>query len=175
LAIEDCAESGTDETLIQQAILNSSLAEPKSADLKSLREWLMRKDYGGSFLAGKTEDVWDIEKGYDDYTTVTGSGDRYSGLTYCVSTLLVYLRRLVGSRPQDRVYSLTASSQDRVTNGLVTVISSICPVLPIVILFFIHDLLVRLGMILVFTAIFASTLVFGMQMRSDKVLAVTTA
>lgn len=70
---------------------------------------------------------------------------------------------------------MTASSQDRVTNGLVTVISSICPVLPIVILFFIHDLLVRLGMILLFTAIFASILVFGMQMRSDKVLAVTTA
>ena len=135
----------------------------------------MRKDYGDSFLAGKTEDVWDIEKGYDDYTTTTSSGDRYSGLTYCVSTLLVYLRRLAGNQPQDRVYSLTSSSQDRVTNGLVTVISSICPVLPIVILFFIHDLLVRLGMILVFTAIFASILVFGMQMRSDKVLAVTTA
>jgi hypothetical protein len=173
----DCAESGTDETLIQQAILNSSLAEPKSADLKSLREWLMRKDYGDSFLAGKTEDVWDVEKGYDDHTTITSSGDRYSGLTYCVSTLLVYLRRLVGSghQPQDRVYSLTSSSQDRITNGLVTVISSICPVLPIVILFFIHDLLVRLGMILVFTAVFASILVFGMQMKSDKVLAVTTA
>jgi hypothetical protein len=173
----EIAESGTDEALTQQAILNSSLAEPKSADLKSLREWLMRKDYGNSFLAGKTEDVWDIEKGYDDHATIMSSGDRYSGLTYCVSTLLVYLRRLAGSghQPQDRVYSLTSSSQDRVTNGLVTVISSICPVLPIVILFFIHDLLVRLGMILVFTAIFASTLVFGMQMRSDKVLAVTTA
>ena len=137
----------------------------------------MRKDYGDSFLAGKTEDVWDIEKGYDDHTTTTSSGDRYSGLTYCVSTLLVYLRRLAGSghQPQNRVYGLTSSSQDRVTNGLVTVISSICPVLPIVVLFFIHDLLVRLGMILVFTAIFASILVFGMQIRSDKVLAVTTA
>jgi hypothetical protein len=177
LAIGDCAKSGTDEILTQQAILNSSLAEPKSADLKSLREWLMRKDYGDSFLAGKTEDVWDIEKGYNDYTTTTSSGDRPGGLTYCVSTLLVYLRRLAGSahQPQDRVYGLTSSSQDRVTNGLVTVISSICPVLPIVILFFIHDLLIRLGMILVFTAIFASIFVFGMQMRSDKVLAITTA
>jgi hypothetical protein len=137
----------------------------------------MRKDYGDSFLAGKTEDMWDIEKGFGDHTTTTSPGDRYGGLTYCVSTLLVYLRRLAGSgdQPRDRVYGLTSSSQDRVTNGLVTVISSICPVLPIVILFFIHDLLVRLGMILVFTAIFASILVFGLQVRSDKVLAVTTA
>ena len=137
----------------------------------------MRKDYGDSFLAGKTEDVWDIEKGFEDHTTTTSPRDRFSGLTNCVSTLFVHLRRLAGSthQPQDRVYGLTSSSQDRVTNGLVTVISSICPVLPIVILFFIHDLLVRLGMILLFTAIFASILVFGLQIRSDKVLAVTTA
>jgi hypothetical protein len=42
------------------------------------------------------------------------------------------------------------------------------------ILFFISRLIVRLGLILVFTVVFAALLVFGMNMSSEKVLAVTT-
>ena len=61
-----------------------------------------------------------------------------------------------------------------VANGVVTVISSVFPVLPIVILFFIPQLIVRLALILVFTVVFA-VLVFSMHMNSDKVLAITTA
>jgi hypothetical protein len=44
-----------------------------------------------------------------------------------------------------------------------------------VILFFVPALIVRLGLILVFTVGFAAVLVFGMNMASEKVLAVTTA
>jgi hypothetical protein len=151
--------------------------EPNRADLDALREWLDRPGYGDSFLAGRTEAVWDVEKGFADYATIRATADRYNKLTYYISAFLVYMKRALGSTDQSpyRIYGLTGSSQDRVANGLVTVISSTCPVLPIVILFFIPSLLVRLGMILVFAAVFASILVFGMQMRSDKVLAVTTA
>jgi hypothetical protein len=49
------------------------------------------------------------------------------------------------------------------------------PILPIVILFFVQQLIVRLGLILVVTAVFAAVLVFGMNMNSDKVLAITIA
>jgi hypothetical protein len=56
-----------------------------------------------------------------------------------------------------------------------TVTSSVFPVLPVVILFFVPTLIVRLGLILVFTVGFAAVLVFGMNVNSEKVLAVTTA
>lgn len=56
-----------------------------------------------------------------------------------------------------------------------TVVSSVFPVLPIVILFFVKRLLVRLALILVFIAIFAGVLVFGMRLEPDKTLAITTA
>jgi hypothetical protein len=58
---------------------------------------------------------------------------------------------------------------------MMTVVSSVFPVLPIVILFFIDRLLVRLGLILLFTAVFAGVLVFGMRLEPDKTLAITTA
>ena len=63
----------------------------------------------------------------------------------------------------------------RVGNGVVTVVSSVLPVLPLVALFWVQHLLVRIGLIHVFTLIFAALLVFGMHMDSGKVLAVTTA
>jgi hypothetical protein len=166
-----------DDALAQQAFLTSSFTKPRSTDLGSLREWLNRTMYGDSFLAGRTEDVWDLEKGFDDFTAIRGTPDKYNELTYYVSYLILYLKRLFvsGKKPEAPIYGLNGSFQVKIADGLVTVVASICPVLPIVILFLIHSLLVRLVMILVFTAVFALILVFGMYMKSDKVLAVTTA
>ena len=90
---------------------------------------------------------------------------------------MLHVRRRFGrhKQPPDHVYSLPEVSQAFIANGIMTVSSSVFPVLPIVILFFINRLLVRLGLILVFTAIFAAILVFGMRLDPDKVLAITTA
>ena len=174
------ADHELDEALTQQASLSTSLAKPRSRDLISLREWLSRRGYGNGFLAGKTEDAWDVEKGFHDFRSIrnaTDSDPTDSNLTYFVSVVLLYLKRLFTSEasPENHIYSLTGSTPERIASGIVTVVASICPVLPIVILFFIPTLLVRLGMILVFTAMLTLVLVFGMQMRPDKVLAVTTA
>jgi len=68
------------------------------------------------------------------------------------------------------------SSEDAsLAQGISVVISSILPVLPIVVLFFIKSLLVRIGLILVFTAVFAAVLVFGLKLGPEKVLTITTA
>jgi hypothetical protein len=48
-------------------------------------------------------------------------------------------------------------------NDVLTVISSIFPILPVVILFFTGPLIVSLGLILIFTVLFAVVLVVGMQ------------
>ena len=58
---------------------------------------------------------------------------------------------------------------------IVTTVSSMFPVIPIIILFFINKLLIRLGLVLLFTVLFAFVLVVGLGVDSDKTLAVTTA
>ena len=86
------------------------------------------------------------------------------------------LRPLLSRRREpDRVYSVSSSSEKRVAQGFSVVISSVFPVLPIVILFFVERPVVRIGLILVFTAVFAAILVFGLKLEPEKVLGITSA
>ena len=149
------------------------MAKPSQKNLDTLRDWLDRDGYGNMFLLGDTEGVWDKEKGFRDFITFQNSND---SVTESFSGWLVRIKRHLTSakQPKYHVYSLGDSSRAIVANGIVTVISSVFPILPIMILFFISRLIVRLGLILVFTVVFAALLVFGMNMRSEKVLAVTT-
>ena len=150
---------------------------PHTRDLRELQDWLNRPEYGGSFLRGTVEGVWDAEKGSDDFATFDGTQTSKNGFTAQFALVLLYLQRCISHRkkPTDHVYSLADSSQQWMANGVMTVISSVFPVVPIVILFFVERLLTRLGLILVFTAVFSAVLVFGMRMEPDKVLAITTA
>jgi hypothetical protein len=70
------------------------------------------------------------------------------------------------------VYTVLHSSRDVTTRGILTVVSSTFPVIPII---FLHSLLVRLGLVLAFTAVFASVLIFGLRVRPDIMLGITTA
>ena len=81
----------------------------------------------------------------------------------------------VTAQPKYQMYSLEESSQKGVANGMVTVISSVLLVLPILMLPGIQHLPAWIGLILMFTVVFAALRAFGMHMDSEKVLAVTTA
>jgi hypothetical protein len=145
--------------------------------VRSLRSWLERREYGDSFLRGKVESVWDEDKAFEDLCSFEGMQSANSGPTSYISNTLLHLkRRWKGAcdRP-NHIYALDERTQEWVASGVMTVVSSVFPVLPIVILFFISRLLVRLGLILVFTAVFAGALVFGMRLEPDKTLAITTA
>ena len=137
---------------------------PHTRDLRELQDWLNRPEYGGSFLRGTVEGVWDAEKGSDDFATFDAMQTSKNGFTAQLALVPLYLQRCISHRkkPTDHVYALADSSQQWMANGIMTVISSVFPVVPIVILFFVERLLIRLGLILVFTAVFSAVLVFGM-------------
>jgi hypothetical protein len=165
-----------DEALTSYAQTRGLLsASPRHLD--DLRKWLDRPEYGGSFLKGKVEGVWDAEKGFGDFASIVQHKTLTAGLTSHLGRLILHIKRSCTSqrKPSNHLYTVSASTQQWLANGVMTVLSSVCPVVPIVILFFITDLLVRLGLILIFTAIMAGTLVFGMGMEPDKTLAITTA
>jgi hypothetical protein len=161
-----------DQALIQQTQI-SSLNAPHSEDIHELRNWLGRPKYGSGFVAGSVEGVWDTERKNSDFVTFQAVG----GLAYEFSRFFLYLSRFLAPKQDipDRVYHLNASPSGGFTNGIVTIVSSIFPVLPIIILFFIHRLLIRLILILAFTALFSAILVFGVRLKPDQVLAITTA
>ena len=163
--------------MAQYAKLSTVLSKSPTKDLRSLRKWLERRGYGDNFLRGKVESVWDEDKGFDDLCSFEGRQSANPGPTsYLSSTILHLKRRWKGScNLPDDIYALDERTQEWIASGVMTVVSSVFPVLPIVILFFVSRLLVRLGLILVFTAVFAGALVFGMRLEPDKTLAITTA
>jgi hypothetical protein len=149
------------------------MAKPSQKNLDTLRDWLGRDGYGNMFLLGDTEGVWDKERALTDFMAFQTTAD---GITE--------LLRMAGARqaisdcrqkPKYPIYCLEDSSRTGIANGVATVISSVFPVLPVVILFFVPRLIVSLVLILVFTVGFAAVLVFGMNVNSEKVLAITTA
>ena len=166
-----------DEALTQYARVTKTLTKASSDDLLNLRKWLERPGYGNSFLKGSVEGVWDADKGFEDLCSFKQPRSADTILTYFLARAILHLRRrLARSRPSvGHIYTLDDTTQEWIASGIMTVVSSVFPVLPIVILFFIDRLLVRLGLILLFTAVFAGVLVFGMRLEPDKTLAITTA
>lgn len=172
-----------DEALIQRAQIRTLLQTARSDHLRTLRKWLERPGYGGSFLRGKVESVWDAEKGFKDFASFPDGQILPPRLTSYLAALLLHLSRAWSEWNREKgsngdsnhIYTMGKNTHKHLANGIMTVISSILPVLPMVILFFIKRLLIRLILILVFTNVFAATLVFGMRIGPDQTLAITTA
>lgn len=159
--------------MIQQSQL-AALAPPHRKDLHELRHWLDLGQFGAGFLRGSVEGVWDVKRNNIDFVAFQTGG----GIVYETSRFLLYLWRLFTrciDRPKDHIYYLNGSPEGHLGNGLVTVLSSVIPVVPIIVLFAVHHLWIRMGLILVFAFVAAAILVFGIHMKSDQVLAVTLA
>ena len=155
-----------------------ALSPPSSRTIRTLRDWLDREDaFGKGFLTGSLEDVWDIQNNglkLDEYMTFSNSGS--SGLVSPIASLLLSIQRLfTRNQALDRVFAMDNTDAGTLAQGMSIVISSLFSVLPIIVLFFIDRLLVRLALILVFTAVFAGMWVFGLGLGPEKVLTITTA
>lgn len=75
----------------------------------------------------------------------------------------------------DEVHSLTAGQSNRLTAGIVTVLASVMLVLPILVLYLVHSMAIKVGLVFVFTVLMAAVTTFGLYMNADRVLAITTA
>jgi len=67
------------------------------------------------------------------------------------------------------------SKIERVTNVLGTIFSSLAPLVSIIVLSFIDNLKIRLGLVCVFTFLFAACLAIATQARRVEVFAATAA
>ena len=159
---------------LDQYLKIDRLSNPSPNDLRNLRHWLDAPEYGNGFLEKSPEHVWHAGNTLspDEFLTATTQ----IGMTSAISRIFVHLRRLFSwRRSQPRIYSVSGTDDGVIARTASVVIASVLPVLPIIILFFVDRLLTRLGLILLFTAVFAIVLVFGLKMQPDQALAVTTA
>lgn len=176
-------------TAVQQYLQTARIARPNSRDLRVLREWLDHETgYGHRFVLGQPDGIWDEERSKNDDKNADNINDEYMEVDYIalhnesygfrgshIVTFLEKVKRCLTARkkPPHQIYSVGESTKRYIFDGIITVIASIFPVLPILIFYFLESTLIRVILVLVFTALFAATMTFGMQLKADRVLAVT--
>ena len=141
-----------------------------------LRQWLWTPEFGDSFISGRVEGVWDSSKEFRDFAVPNHSPNAIDGLTFHFATLVVLFKSWWGrgKTPHDQLHTISGPATRKLNRVTITTISSIFPVIPIIILFFTNKLLIRLGLVLLFTALFSLVMVLGLDIDPDKTLAVTT-
>ncbi|KAH4014499.1 hypothetical protein HBI70_177620 [Parastagonospora nodorum] len=158
--------------------------EPTGAELKRLLSWLSRAKGGNSFLTGDESRVWqgndtseyitlfprDLED--DAFTTFLGGRllDMYHGI-------IGYKRRRkygTGARDSElRKYSVRRIG--KASNVAVAAVSSILPTLVILGLYFVKRMIVRIGLVILFTAIFSVALAVFTSARKVEIFSATAA
>lgn len=150
---------------------------PGQRDLRILRAWLDDRELGRCFLVGKSEDVWDEEKGHKDYFAVADTGDALSNrLAWAFLVTRRFLRRWRSSNfGKEGVESLNAIHFQRMANSTLAVVASVLPVLPIVVLFLVRSLSIRIGLVFLFTILLSAVVTFGLHINAERTMAITTA
>jgi uncharacterized protein DUF6594 len=156
------------------------IPNPQCCDIKAICDWLNGQHSGAAFLAGDVEDVWNIQlangrvspAGVEDFYGFT----EYDGLAFRTGLLFASIFRLVcRSFNSTQPHHIDTTTSGGLGQAVMTVIASVFPVIPIVAFYFVKKLIVRISLIIVFTAVFAAIMVVGMGLKTDKTLAITTA
>lgn len=153
---------------------------PQKSDLKAVCDWLDGMHKGAAFLSGDIEDVWHVKLNTGELRP-TDAVDFYgfvenNSLAYGIGTSSAFLQRLFFQGGQlDRPHHIDTSTSGPVGKVISTMIASVLPMLPIVIFYFVQRPLVRIGLILIFTAVSAAVCVMALQLKPETTLAITTA
>lgn len=158
--------------------------------MTTIHGWLEDEFQGAAFLMDTVEDVWTVELDQQkriaaDASDFYGFEDESSFAFRIVSVVAWshrFLSRLINRVSSDsdtdeppRIHHINTSVNGPIDQTITTVAASILPVLPIVVFYFVENLLVRIGLILVFTAVFSVILVWGFKIKPHASLAITTA
>lgn len=174
-----CLIFGSDNAVEQYKRLNG-IPCPKRSDIGAVCDWLNGMHRGAAFLTGDPEDVWNVplvtgENRPADVEDFYGFEDQ-SSLAFRIGFLFASLQRqLWRSSKSQQPHHIDTSTSGALNQAISTIVASVLPVIPIVVFYFVERLLVRIGLILVFTAAFAAVLVIGLKLKSDTTLAITTA
>jgi hypothetical protein len=126
-----------DDAIIRYTSICKSTSLPRSRRLARLREWLETPGFGDSFVSGKTEGIWDDDKGFKDYVVPYSGADIADGVTFQLTAFLACLAKYLwrGKQPEDELHAISNHAKLKLQKAIVTTVSSMFPVLPIIILF----------------------------------------
>lgn len=136
---------------------------------------LQTPGYGNNFLAGRIEHVWEEKKGFKDHLSVMGASRDGDVLTRLISAILMFFKTRVEILSQGQVHHIPEARIKRMADGTSCVVSSVFSNLALIVLSETNDARVRLGVILLFTTLFAVASTAFSNARRIEIFATTTA
>ena len=168
------------DLLVQQAFISKHYRGPKDHDLDILKTFLTDPRFP-DYLLGKDSTIWEDKQLSPDLITLNAEGSE-DGFTEWIALHIVKpFHELVGrhfKKSSDDFEGMT-NYEDRVITRLAslvaTVISSVFPIVGVIILYFVTDLLAKIGIIAALTALFSLSLALVTDARRGEIFAATAA
>ncbi|ORY12786.1 hypothetical protein BCR34DRAFT_587055 [Clohesyomyces aquaticus] len=170
-------------TALDKALRISSATVPTRREIKFLQTWLKRPSMGNNFLNSPEDAIWSDEN-VNDLISVRASGSDDDVFTsFLNGSLLSLYHRIWGERHGRNQSGLLGTNIRRYNDSHIfklskiisTTLSSLLPTLAILVLFFVKRMLLRIGLVIVFTAIFSFTLSVTTEARKVDIFSATAA
>ncbi|EEU37142.1 uncharacterized protein NECHADRAFT_8348, partial [Fusarium vanettenii 77-13-4] len=167
-----------------------SLPSPEKRPLEFIRLWLEGAGGGEYFPLGTESTIWEMQS-RDEYVSVTpiASGDRISSLVrgilldiyHFFAESLKKIQRRFNKTSQSstaavpRIRKYDDERLQAVSDGITAALASLLPTLMILVLYFVKRMLVRIGLVIVFTTIFSVVMSFYPGAKKGEVFAAVAA
>ncbi|PMD64632.1 uncharacterized protein K444DRAFT_625298 [Hyaloscypha bicolor E] len=175
---------GLDDTIVQQSVINR-LAKPDNHDLRELQDWLERQAYGNLALIGADSETWgrlhQPINSHADLLTLNSIGCEDSFSRWFSRKFIAWFCHTFRHRPlnsgdlESGIVSYSSRTIERYTSFVTTIVASLLPILSTVVLFCVPSMKLRLGIIVLFTLIFAACISsFTSTKRGEIFIATST-
>jgi hypothetical protein len=159
----------------------SRLPEPRESQLGELRGWLRDAKGGKNFLTGFEFSTWreDDISNYVSMHTPISEGDTFTNfITYRMASIFhcIIGRQFEAGKIIDEEAGLTSYTDSRLTkasNLIAIIVSSTLPVLTIFVLNALQSTTIRLGLTVLFTALFSILLALFSSAKRAEIFAAT--
>ncbi|EXJ76781.1 uncharacterized protein A1O5_01289 [Cladophialophora psammophila CBS 110553] len=177
------------ESLLQYKEL-CALQNPTKHDLKTLRLWLEHREYGDNFLRGVERDIFHIDDPNDpncddrssDLVTVSHEAVEKDYFSRWVSDELIgRFHNLIGHRwkrpvdPETGICNYRKTHVRALSHLVGVVLASVIPAASIFTLYFVNNMVDRLGVLLAYSALFSICLAIFTTARRVEIFAATAA
>jgi len=160
------------DVLIQQTTL-AQISKPSEYDSKVLQQWFVRRDLGNMPIFDDSASTWanpldddpespaGVSNHLEDMIAINEPSDDLDSVTnWVMRTVLPNYHEKVARHFRDGETTYRETTWYRVTSILATTLSTLLPILSIVVLYIVHNMPARLGIIAAFTASFSFILNF---------------
>jgi len=175
--------SNTDSIIDEAVLLQKQMKSqdsPNSCDIEFLRRWFKDKNSGNFPLIGRDSTLWETSNPSEFVAIQARRGDDPLGSVF-LSRVFLWWHNCIGHRmkkpldEESHYFEYSDKIVLRAANVLGSIISSGLLISSILALYFIDNILVRLGVMAAFTQIFSLVLILVTNAKKVEVFAATAA